>query len=303
VGSVAIGYQAGQTKQSNNSIAIGYQAGQGTQGSVSIAIGYGAGQTNQQTTSISIGYQAGANIQGTNSIAIGYQAGYTGQQANSVAIGYQAGYTGQQTGSISIGYQAGTNAQGTNSIAIGYKAGQTNQHANSIILNASGTVLNSATSSSFYATPIRNDNNVSFNTLTYNSTNKEIVYNSTKTFVIQHPEYQNKYLVHACLEGPEAGVYYRGEGYCQNNTIVKLPDYVKTLAKELTIHLSIIQDVHTNEIPTISSTKVINGEYFKVFTSKPTCFNWLVMGKRSTIETEIEKDSVQLKNFGPYTWI
>ena len=32
-----------------------------------------------------------------------------------------------------------------------------------------------------------------------------------KTFVIDHPDDENKYLVHVCLEGPEAGVYYRGK--------------------------------------------------------------------------------------------
>jgi len=33
----------------------------------------------------------------------------------------------------------------------------------------------------------------------------------SKTFVREHPLNKDKYLVHACLEGPEAGVYYRGE--------------------------------------------------------------------------------------------
>ena len=36
-------------------------------------------------------------------------------------------------------------------------------------------------------------------------------YDSTKTFVIEHPNNVDKFLVHGCLEGPEAGVYYRGK--------------------------------------------------------------------------------------------
>lgn len=33
---------------------------------------------------------------------------------------------------------------------------------------------------------------------------------STKTFVIDHPIVPQSYLVHTCLYGSEAGVYYRG---------------------------------------------------------------------------------------------
>ena len=41
-----------------------------------------------------------------------------------------------------------------------------------------------------------------------------------------------KYLVHACLEGPEAGVYYRGKGKLDNfKTEIKLPDYATQIAK------------------------------------------------------------------------
>ena len=62
----------------------------------------------------------------------------------------------------------------------------------------------------------------------------------TKTFIVDHPIDSDKYLVHACLEGPEAGVYYRGEAKIVDNksTIVFLPDYVASLATNYTTHLT-----------------------------------------------------------------
>ena len=332
--SVALGYYAGQNNQGSNSVAIGNNSGQQLQGNGSVAIGdsaavynqggycfafgpgsgqlnqgfqsisigSGSGENNQGIQSISMSVAAGQNDQGSQSIAIGYYAGQNNQGNKCIAIGSSSGQNSQGANAIAIGQQSGENNQGDQSIAIGTFAGSQDQHANTIILNASGTDLNSVTSSSFYASPVRNDNNPAFNTLTYNTTNMEVCVNTTKTFVIDHPEHETKYLVHACLEGPEAGVYYRGEGYCDKTTTIELPKYVKNLANQLTVNVSVIQD-ELSEIPTISSSRVIDGKYFNVFTSKPCYFNWLVIGKRCDIKTEVEKQEVSLKNFGPYTWI
>ena len=105
-------------------------------------------------------------------VAVGSQTGTTNQGQDAVAIGRVAGQNSQGINSVAIGYSAGQTNQGAFGIAIGYGAGQTNQHANSIILNASGTALNSSTSSSFYAKPIRNEYNVKV--LLYNENNGEI---------------------------------------------------------------------------------------------------------------------------------
>lgn len=54
----------------------------------------------------------------------------------------------------------------------------------------------------------------------------------TKTFVIDHPLLPDKSLVHACLEGPENAVYYRGEAQLVNGSaVVELPDYFETLTR------------------------------------------------------------------------
>jgi hypothetical protein len=46
----------------------------------------------------------------------------------------------------------------------------------------------------------------------FNEYNNSLLYNTSKTFIIDHPIKKDKYLVHACVEGPETGVYYRGKG-------------------------------------------------------------------------------------------
>ena len=149
-------------------------------------------------------------------VAIGYQAGYSNQGKESVAIGYQAGYSNQNQSAVAIGYQAGYSNQGTNSIAIGYQAGYSNQHENSIIINASDLSLNSDASGAFYIKPIASTSSALSN-LVYDTNTGEILYQTAKTFVIPHPLKNDKYLVHACLEGPEAGVYYRGTGKIKEN--------------------------------------------------------------------------------------
>jgi len=46
---------------------------------------------------------------------------------------------------------------------------------------------------------------------------------AAKSFIIDHPkEPETKHLVHVCLEGPEAGVYYRGKGEITNNETVEI---------------------------------------------------------------------------------
>jgi len=330
---IAIGTNAGSTNQGSSSVAVGYGAGQISQGIYSNAIGYEAGLSNQGPYSTAIGfrtayvsqgqqafamgfqsardyqkegafamgYQAALLYQGTGAIAMGYQAGYGTQGANAIAIGYLAGTTGQKTGAIAIGWQAGLATQGTNAIAIGNLAGQTNQHANSIIINATGTVLTSSNANALVISPINSISGLSENPLTYNLTTKEIRYNTAKTFVIDHPINKNKYLVHACLEGPESGVYYRGKGEIVNNenVIIHLPDYVEALATDFTVQITPIysgkkiEQLYTTEVENNSFT--VNGQNCKFF--------WFVQGKRNNIDVEPFKRSVDVKGNGPYKWI
>ena len=197
-------------------------------------------------------------------------------------------------------------------MAIGYSAGYDNQPANSIIINAGNTALNAATASSFIAKPLRAANAAGFTNgasaaiMLYNSSSGEIGYSSSttttnKTFVINHPLDDTKHLVHACLEGPEAGVYYRGEGEIRNNSSVTilLPDYVDKLATSFTIQLTPIYS--GKKIEQLYSSRVQNNS-FTVY-GENTSFYWLVHGKRGDINVEPYKVHTEVKGTGPYRWI
>jgi len=136
--------------------------------------------------------------------------------------------------------------------------------------------------------------------LGYNASTSEITY-WTKTFVIDHPIDKNKYLVHACLEGPEGGVYYRGEGQIQNGESVKieLPEYVNNLATDFTVQITPIY--YGKKIQQLYTSK-IKDNCFTVY-GENCEFYWLVHGKRCNIEVEPMKSSVIIKGDGPYKWI
>ena len=168
-------------------------------------------------------------------------------------------------------------------------------------MNASGpTILNSATSSAFYAAPIRSTVVSTYNTLVYNTALNEIQYNTIKTFVIDHPVDKSKYLVHACLEGAETGVYYRGKGSIINNisATIRLPDYVDKLATDFTIQVTHIYD---GTIKQYSATSVKDNS-FEVY-GENGAFYWHVNGCRGKIEVEPFKSVTQVKGDGPYRYI
>jgi hypothetical protein len=124
-----------------------------------------------------------------------------------------------------------------------------------------------------------------------------------KTFVIDHPIDRNKYLVHACLEGPESGVYYRGEGKITNNyyATIELPCYVHKLASNFTVNITQIYDEISEENQNLKCSRVLNNK-FNVY-GKNCSFYWHVFGKRLSLEVEPFKNDVNLKGEGPYTWI
>ena len=124
--------------------------------------------------------------------------------------------------------------------------------------------------------------------------------NIAKTFVIDHPTNDNKYLVHACLEGPEAGVYYRGKGEITNNEYVeiKLPHYVEKLAHDFTVQIT---PIYGNKIVTLNSSEIENNA-FKVY-GENSKFHWTVYGNRHDINVEPDKSAVNVKGDGPYLYI
>ena len=121
-----------------------------------------------------------------------------------------------------------------------------------------------------------------------------------KSFIINHPIQEDKYLVHACLEGPEAGVYYRGIGEIidNNSTIIELPYYVEELATDFTIQIT---PIYNGKINVLNSSEVTNN-IFTVY-GENCKFYWQVTGKRLDFITEPFKTDVEVKGDGPYLYI
>ena len=122
-----------------------------------------------------------------------------------------------------------------------------------------------------------------------------------KTFVIQHPIKEDKYLVHACLEGPEAGVYYRGIGEIidGNSVSIELPDYVDAFATDFCVQVT---GIYNGSNINIYNVSLVNKGQFTVYGEKGE-FHWLVIGKRMDIIVEPNKSDVIVKGDGPYLWI
>ena len=325
--SVAIGHGAGKTTQGNDSVAIGKLTGFDDQDAFSVAIGFAAGQTSQGTSSVAIGNQtavskqddyaiaigqfAGYLSQNTFCIAMGHQAGNSYQDDHAIAIGTNAGKSQQSTYSVAVGANAGFNELGEYSVAVGARAGAFgggnfctmlgnlagyvgNGKTNSICINASGIALNPVENSAFYVSPVRGSVSGNY-ILEYNTTTHEITHNA-KTFVIDHPDDKEKYLVHGCLEGPEGGVYYRGRG--EVGTSVVLPKYVPNLIKgEPTIQITPIYNGSVRTLNCSEYDKETNS--FEVFGTEGP-FYWTFTAKRCDVNVEPLKADTNVSGDGPY---
>ena len=160
-------------------------------------------------------------------------------------------------------------------------------------------------------------------TLLYNSDTTYLSYGvgitgvPAKTFVIEHPLHTNKYLVHACLEGPEAGVYYRGRGRMDTNcvdtncvntncVVICLADYVDQLASDFTVIVTprlATTTMHDGTFPTLMATRVVQGSFMVYSDIVPCAFDYVVFGKRQAISTEPAKATAVVKGTGPYKWL
>ena len=67
---------------------------------------------------------------------------------------------------------------------------------------------------------------------------------TTKLFDIEHPSKDNYRLRHACLEGSEHAVYYRGR--LKESNVINLPDYWKDLVHEESITVQ-LQPIGSNQ--------------------------------------------------------
>jgi len=174
--------------------------------------------------------------------------------------------------------------------------------------------MTNANSSGCFIAPVRVANSIGFSgtpsLLMYDVERNEIGYstdsnvnNISKTFVIDHPIDQEKYLIHACLEGPEGGVYYRGTSEITNNEYVEidLPLYVSLIATDFTILTTPIYSETNSLNKPLRSTTVKNNK-FKVY-GENTKLCWRLLGKRQHIEVEPLRIKTRIQGSGPYKWI
>ena len=122
-----------------------------------------------------------------------------------------------------------------------------------------------------------------------------------KTFIIDHPKDTDRYLVHACLEGPEVGVYYRGTSEIIDNqsVTIELPSYVPGWATHISV---LVTSIYDGKVKTFAASDVDRNGKFVVYGENGR-FNWLAMGKRASVNVEPLKSEINVSGFGPYKWI
>ena len=132
---------------------------------------------------------------------------------------------------------------------------------------------------------------------------------SVKNFTIQHPTKNDKYLVHACLEGPTADVFYRGKGEVALGTYfvdIKLPEYFCKIIEmgSSTVHLTPIGFPFFRLGGSIYEAQNILRVYLDNVYGETACFYWEVKGKRINTDFEVEpnKSDLRVYGMGPYTY-
>lgn len=161
---------------------------------------------------------------------------------------------------------------------------------------------------------------------------------AVKTFVIDHPLHEDKYLVHATNEMPEARVEYSGNGKLEpaeraygpagpnsvagyatqgdNDVEITLPDYFTALVDEETAVVLVTPYYDTcgpeckyKSAPSLAATRVKNGKFRvkAVAGMYHPCaeFGWRVSAVRKDVpqfEVEPDKNSGVRKGDGPYSY-
>lgn len=133
---------------------------------------------------------------------------------------------------------------------------------------------------------------------------------SFKTFIIDHPQRPDRYLVHATLEGPEGAVYYRGSARLERGRArVQLPGYFEALTRPegRTILLTNLDGFDQLAVLQQDGAKIRDG-VFVVASANPDsrqAFDWEVKAIRRDVpalEPEPARRDLAVERFGPYTY-
>ena len=114
-----------------------------------------------------------------------------------------------------------------------------------------------------------------------------------KEFDIPHPTKSNHRLAHACIEGPEIGVYFRGK--LNNSTIIELPEYWRGLVDSETITVNLTpygcyQELFVKSIEWGTRIIIQNNS------GGPINCSYVVYGKRKDVpDLEVEYEGIKMK--------
>ena len=135
--------------------------------------------------------------------------------------------------------------------------------------------------------------------------------NISKNFIIPHPADPGRLLVHSTLEGPEAAVFYRGEGRLRDGRAeIVLPGYFEALTQEegRTVQLSPASESPDAPVPALAHSPVRGGRFLVKASDDANpgqAFTWEVKAVRKDIPplfVEPRKGEVEVHGVGPYTY-
>ena len=111
------------------------------------------------------------------------------------------------------------------------------------------------------------------------------IYATVKSFKIKHPTKPGKKLIHGCLEGPEHGVYIRGNIKTRYKIKVIYPDYFTALSNDFSVFVT-----SDSVIPHKIKKDNIGFEISLIFpTIKPVMFSYLVIASRNDVSFKLEE--------------
>ena len=111
-----------------------------------------------------------------------------------------------------------------------------------------------------------------------------VIQATAKAFKIKHPIKPGKFLIHGCLEGPEFGIYQRGEVFTNFKTEIILPEYFTKISQNYTVHVS------SNSFIPFKTIKNENSFIIKnlIPTFKSIKYDYLIIGTRTDTEFTLE---------------
>lgn len=109
------------------------------------------------------------------------------------------------------------------------------------------------------------------------------IWANNKYFRIEHPQKPDAYLIHACLEGPELSVYYRGRAQLTDGrATIQLPTYFEALTRQE--GRTVLLTPEGREPFLLSYEPIIDGTFRVYGTQQDGTFSWEVKAVRADVE-------------------